>query len=256
MHETNDLRTAFPTRRRARLAGGRAAAARPLPWAPAQRDSRVTPGGDSPAGSDKVTPPAPPPPAEDASGGHAAVGAVGGDVFSHHLRAIAIQGDRAAFAAIFRHYAPRIKSYLMTTGLPAMEAEELAQEAMLAVWRKAPSFDPARAGASTWIFTIARNLRIDALRRDRVADVATAHEVLALPEPDAADDVLSATEAATRLRASLETLPPDQLAVVRLSFFEDAPHPDIAQRLGIPLGTVKSRLRLAMARLRGLIDDV
>ncbi|WP_044564762.1 sigma-70 family RNA polymerase sigma factor, partial [Azospirillum sp. B4] len=99
-------------------------------------------------------------------------------------------------------------------------------------------------------------LRIDALRRDRVADAAVAQEILTPPEAEAADEVLSATQVAERLRASLDTLPPDQLAVVRLSFFEDAPHPDIARRLGIPLGTVKSRLRLAMSRLRGLIDDV
>ncbi|MEE3623728.1 sigma-70 family RNA polymerase sigma factor [Nitrospirillum sp. BR 11752] len=178
------------------------------------------------------------------------------DVHARHLRAIATQGDRAAYSALFRHYAPRIKSYLMTTGLPAMEAEELAQEAMLTVWRKAAIFDPARARAATWIFTIARNLRIDAARRSRAAEAALAQESLTPAEPEQADEVLSAAEIADRLRATLDTLPPDQLAVVRLSFFEDAPHPDIARRLGIPLGTVKSRLRLAMARLRGLIDPV
>ncbi|WP_246130100.1 sigma-70 family RNA polymerase sigma factor [Nitrospirillum pindoramense] len=178
------------------------------------------------------------------------------DVHARHLQAIATQGDRAAYAALFRHYAPRLKSYLMTTGLPAMEAEELAQEAMLTIWRKASIFDPARARAATWIFTIARNLRIDAARRSRAADAALAQESLTPAEPEQADEVLSALEVADRLRATLATLPPDQLAVVRLSFFEDAPHPDIARRLGIPLGTVKSRLRLAMARLRGLIDPV
>ncbi|TWB46916.1 RNA polymerase sigma-70 factor (ECF subfamily) [Nitrospirillum viridazoti] len=191
--------------------------------------------------------------------GRAAAGATAGtvvleDVHARHLRAIATQGDRAAFSALFRHYAPRIKSYLLTTGLPSMEAEELAQEVMLAVWRKAAIFDPSRARAATWIFTIARNLRIDAARRSRAGEAAVAQESLTPAEPEPADDLLFAAEAADRLRATLDTLPPDQLAVVRLSFFEDAPHPDIARRLGIPLGTVKSRLRLAMARLRGVID--
>ncbi|TWB31912.1 RNA polymerase sigma-70 factor (ECF subfamily) [Nitrospirillum bahiense] len=191
--------------------------------------------------------------------GRAAAGATAGtvvleDVHARHLRAIATQGDRAAFSALFRHYAPRIKSYLLTTGLPSMEAEELAQEVMLTVWRKAAIFDPSRARAATWIFTIARNLRIDAARRSRAAEAAVAQESLTPSEPEPADDLLFAAEAADRLRATLDTLPPDQLAVVRLSFFEDAPHPDIARRLGIPLGTVKSRLRLAMARLRGVID--
>ncbi|MDE1146034.1 MAG: sigma-70 family RNA polymerase sigma factor [Azospirillaceae bacterium] len=178
------------------------------------------------------------------------------DIHARHLLAIATQGDRAAFAALFRHFAPRIKSYLAGSGVPPMVAEELAQEAMLTVWRKAAFFDPARAAASTWIFTIARNLRVDALRRDRAGDKAVAQEPLLPPEPEQADTIVGAAELAGRLRATLDSLPPDQLAVVRLSFFEDAPHPDIAQRLGIPLGTVKSRLRLAMNRLRGLIDDV
>ncbi|MEA1674905.1 sigma-70 family RNA polymerase sigma factor [Nitrospirillum sp. BR 11163] len=234
MHDARTLRSPSPRRR---PSPGRLGASWVRP-----KGGRVNSGGDG-----------------SAPEGRPAAGAAPGtvvleDVHARHLRAIATQGDRAAFSALFRHYAPRIKSYLLTTGLPAMEAEELAQEAMLIVWRKAAIFDPSRAHAATWIFTIARNLRIDAARRSRAAEAAVAQESLTPPEPEPADDLVFATEAADRLRATLDTLPPDQLAVVRLSFFEDAPHPDIARRLGIPLGTVKSRLRLAMVRLRGLID--
>ena len=165
---------------------------------------------------------------------------------------IAAAADREAFAALFRHFAPRVKSYALRLGASGAAAEELAQETMLTVWRKAGRFDPARASASTWIFTIARNLRIDALRRER-PQPAPADE--ADPSP-LADLVLSGAQNEVRVRRALGTLPPEQLQVIELSFFSDAPHAAIAERLGLPLGTVKSRLRLAMNRLRGLLEDL
>ena len=165
---------------------------------------------------------------------------------------IATAADREAFAALFRHFAPRLKSYALRLGASGAAAEELAQETMLTVWRKAGRFDPARASASTWIFTIARNLRIDALRRER-PQPAPADE--ADPSP-LADLVLSGSEHDLRVRRALGALPPEQLQVIELSFFSDAPHAAIAERLGLPLGTVKSRLRLAMNRLRALLEDL
>ncbi len=168
------------------------------------------------------------------------------------ILAIAAHGDRQAFAALFERFAPRVKGYLVRLGVSAGAAEELAQETMLAVWRKAALFDPARAGASTWIFTIARNLRIDALRRDRPAPPA---EEIA-PEPEApADAAVLAAERDARVRRALAALSREQAEVVELSFFSDEPHSTIAERLGLPLGTVKSRLRLAMSRLRTLLED-
>lgn len=170
------------------------------------------------------------------------------------IRAIAETADREAFTGLFTHFAPRVKSYLTRLGAPAAAAEELAQETLLTVWRKAAQFDPARAGASTWIFTIARNLLIDALRRDRPApteDDPTDSE----PEP-AADVVMFAAERDDRVRGALKALPREQVEVIELSFFAEAPHSEIAERLGLPLGTVKSRLRLAMGRLRALLEDV
>ncbi len=165
---------------------------------------------------------------------------------------IAAQADRAAFAELFQHFAPRVKSYGLRLGASAPAAEELAQETLLAVWRKAAQFDPERASASTWIFTIARNLRIDTLRRERPPPP---------PEDDAdpaplADALLTEAEHGGRVRRALAQLPPEQLQVIRLSFFSDAPHSAIAESLGLPLGTVKSRLRLAMTRLRSLLEDL
>jgi RNA polymerase sigma-70 factor (ECF subfamily) len=176
------------------------------------------------------------------------------------IAAIAARRDRAAFAALFDYFAPRIKSFMQRAGASEARAEELAQEAMLAVWRKAHLFDAARADAAAWIFTIARNLRIDAYRRDQRGSTAAEapeagleFEIDATPQPDS---LVAAVQSAARVRAALAQLSAEQIRVVELSFFEEKAHPEIAQQLGIPLGTVKSRLRLAMGRLRGLLDDL
>lgn len=167
--------------------------------------------------------------------------------------AIAERGDRAAFATLFDHFAPRVKSYMLRLGADSELAEELAQETMLTVWRRAQGFDPTRAAASTWIFTIARNLRIDAARRDRrppPEDPADEAPPAALP-----DSLLSATQDEARVASAIGQLSADQARVVREAFFSDKPHSEIATELGLPLGTVKSRLRLAMARLRSLLAE-
>jgi RNA polymerase sigma-70 factor (ECF subfamily) len=178
-----------------------------------------------------------------------------GQGFADMIGAIAAHADRAAFAALFGHFAPRVKSYMLRLGAEPSLAEELAQETLLAVWRKAASFDPSKAAASTWIFTIARNLRIDAARRDRrsadpVDDVSDA------PDPEPTPDAILASQSEARIRTALLALPPEQAEVVRLSFFSDKPHSEIAEELKLPLGTVKSRLRLAMGRLRDLLGDL
>ncbi len=165
-------------------------------------------------------------------------------------------GDRAAFALLFTHYAPRVKTYLLRRGAGVQRAEELAQEALLSVWRKAGQFDPLRASPGAWIFTIARNLGVDDHRRARPVADALADDPSAAPEPPAAADArLDAAERDQRLREAVRALPADQLAVVRLSFFSDKPHAEIAAELGVPLGTVKSRLRLAFVRLRAGLED-
>jgi RNA polymerase sigma-70 factor, ECF subfamily len=170
--------------------------------------------------------------------------------------AIATRRDRSAFASLFGFYAPRIKGFLMRTGSTAEVAEEIAQEAMLAVWRKASTFDASRARASTWIYAIARNLRIDRLRHERGVSADALYEVLGCDDRERPDDTVEWAERDDRVRGALQELPNEQMTVVRLSFFEDRAHADIARILGIPLGTVKSRLRLAMAKLRERLSDL
>jgi RNA polymerase sigma-70 factor (ECF subfamily) len=177
-----------------------------------------------------------------------------GEALSGYIVRIAERGDREAFKHLFNHFAPRVKSYLIRLGAPAEAAEELAQEAMLTVWRRAASFDPSRAAASTWIFTIARNLRIDLARRDGRAPPAE-DPSLFNPGPQAPDEALSACEDEARVGAAIARLPKEQAQVIALAFFSDKAHSEIASDLGLPLGTVKSRLRLAMARLRSALGE-
>ncbi len=178
------------------------------------------------------------------------------DLWAPAMAAVAQRQDRDAFAHLFSHFAPRIKQYLMRSGSPALQAEELAQEALVTVWRKAALFDPARAATATWIFAIARNLRVDALRRHQ--GVQSSEDVVDfdLLESDApaVEDRLHDSRLNERLRDALRLLPPEQQQVLHLSYFEDAPHARIAAQLDIPLGTVKSRVRLAVAQLRRLLE--
>jgi RNA polymerase sigma factor (sigma-70 family) len=169
-------------------------------------------------------------------------------------------GDRQAFAVLFKHFAPRVKAYLVRGGTAPASAEELAQETMVLVWRKAGSFDPSRAGCSTWIFTIARNLRIDRYRQRGGAvdgDDANAVDLESHDpaDPDAApDDRLDARQRERQIRAALRQLSPDQAQILQLSYFAEKPHASIASDLCIPLGTVKSRIRLAVNNLRRLLE--
>lgn len=172
------------------------------------------------------------------------------------LRAVADAGDRQAFAELFAHFAPRIKSYMLRAGADDAQAEDLAQETLVVLWRKAAQFDPAQAGAATWVFTIARNLRVDRFRRQGGAAAQQADDVdldgLAHGAPEPAAQV-HAARMEHQVRAALQQLPPEQVQVLRLSYYEDQPHARIAAELGIPLGTVKSRVRLAVAHLRRLL---
>ena len=169
---------------------------------------------------------------------------------------IAADRSRESFALLFARFAPRVKSYLLKLGVRPEQAEELAQETLLTVWRKAAYFDPAKASASTWIFTIARNLRIDALRRDRHPEDLVDEPQMQPAEEVRPDDALSTTEREQRLRVALTTLPREQAEVVQMSFFQDKAHAEISDHLGLPLGTVKSRLRLAMVRLRAQLEEL
>ncbi len=161
------------------------------------------------------------------------------------------QGDRDAFARIFAAYAGKVKGYLLRLGAPAAVAEDLAQDAMVSIWRRAASFDVTKAKVSTWVFVIARNAWIDKLRREKT-ELAYRTVVIVTEESDdeSPDDAAARGQTEEQVSAAMATLSEEQQQVVRLSFFEDRPHSEIAERLSLPLGTVKSRLRLALIKLR------
>ncbi|WP_207209891.1 sigma-70 family RNA polymerase sigma factor [Tropicimonas sp. IMCC6043] len=164
------------------------------------------------------------------------------------VRRIADVQDRAAFAALFAHFAPRVKGFLIRSGLGVAQAEDCTQDVMATLWQKAAQFDPGRATVSTWIFTIARNRKIDILRRHarpEPEDLPWGPE----PEPEQAE-ALGRQQEAERLGAALAALPQAQRELVEAAYFGDLSQSEIAEKTGLPLGTVKSRLRLALEKLR------
>ncbi|MBN8605987.1 MAG: sigma-70 family RNA polymerase sigma factor [Caulobacterales bacterium] len=160
-------------------------------------------------------------------------------------------GDRVAFAALFGRYATKVKGYLIRLGARGAAAEDLAQDVMVSIWRRAGSFDATKAKASTWIFVVTRNAWIDRLRREKV-ELAYRKTLIEVDESsdERPDDASERVETEAQMQAAMALLSEDQKQVVRLSFFEDRPHSEIAERLSLPLGTVKSRLRLALVKLR------
>lgn len=156
--------------------------------------------------------------------------------------------DQAAFAELFHHFAPRVKAFLMKSGADAALAEECAQDVMATLWQKAHLFDPSRASVATWIFTIARNRRVDAIRKMKRPDPED------LPwgpesEPDQAD-ILALQQESVLLGQAISRLPDKQKLLIEKAYFGDLSHREIARQTGLPLGTIKSRIRLALDRLR------
>ena len=185
-----------------------------------------------------------------AEGANGPAASARGDEMSSLLVAVAERQDQAAFAELFRHFAPRVKSYLMRFGDDRGRAEEVLQETFVAVWTKAAMYDPSRASASTWIFTIARNRRIDAFRRERRPEFDPNDPAFVPEQEPEGEDVVTARERSESLEEALAELSEEQREVLRLSFFEDHSHDVIAEKLGLPVGTVKSRIRLAYGHLR------
>lgn len=172
------------------------------------------------------------------------------------VKSVALDRDRAAFTQLFDYFGPRLQGYLIRLGSDSGTAEEIMQDAMATLWNKAAMFDPEKSAVATWLYRIARNRRIDGLRRDRLDyfDPMDAPDV-ASDEPNA-DEQIDLHYKEERIRDVLTHLPPDQLALVRLAFFDGLSHSEIAERMKLPLGTVKSRIRLAFNRLRrGLEAD-
>lgn len=160
--------------------------------------------------------------------------------------------DTQAFAALFAHFAPRVKAFLLKSGANETLAEDCAQEVLTTVWRKSHLFDPSRATVATWIFTIARNRKIDLLRKERrpePEDLPWGPE----PEPDA-DDVIALEQERKKMQSALIQLPDKQRILIERCYFGDLSHSEIAAETGLPLGTIKSRIRLGLERLRREMD--
>ena len=166
------------------------------------------------------------------------------------MKAVAEARDRTAFADLYAHFAPRIKAYMMKRGCDAAGAEELTQMCLVAVWEKAALYRQDKASAATWIFTIARNLHLDTIRKAGRPE-PDPNDHFFVPDADKPpDDQIAESQRAARLRTAMAALSADQQEVLHLSFYEEMSHGDIAETLGLPLGTVKSRLRLAFRRIR------
>jgi RNA polymerase sigma-70 factor (ECF subfamily) len=168
---------------------------------------------------------------------------------------VASRQDRAAYTELFAYYGPRVKSYLMRLGADNGQAEEIAQDVMVTVWRKAGLFDRTQASVSTWIFRIARNRRIDVFRRTKRPDLDP-EEPMVLPSGvEAPDARVEAMETEARVRAAMKDLPDEQVQLLRLAFYEGLSHREIAEKLDVPLGTVKSRIRLAFGKMKAKLGD-
>ena len=164
------------------------------------------------------------------------------------LDAVRDHKDKTAFGDLFSHFAPRVKSFLMKSGSPPEMAEECAQEVMVTVWNKAHLFDGSKASVSTWIFTIARNRRIDMIRKQRRPEP----EDLPWGPQDApsAADTLCLQQETELLGQAIAELPIKQRQLIERAYFGELTHAEIASETGLPLGTIKSRIRLALDRLR------
>ena len=175
----------------------------------------------------------------------------GDDPFSDQTRdllAVRDRRDREAFGRLFDHFAPRLKAMLLRNSSGDGLAEDVVQDVMLSVWHKAGQFDPHRANAAAWIFTIARNRRIDLARRRPLAQPEEMPELESL-EPDAVH-IIALQQEAAQLNEALSRLAPEQSEALRAAYFDDIPHSRISEITGLPLGTIKSRIRLGLDRLR------
>lgn len=176
------------------------------------------------------------------------------DLDRHLIQGVARNLDRLAFAELFDRLAPRVKSFILYKGATPELAEDLVQEAMISVWTKAGLYDPTKGTVKTWVFTIARNLRIDRMRRESSMPLTDLGDYDAESDEPRSDDVLMRKQDGDLIARALRDIPAEQKEVLTLSFFEDVPQSEIAQRLNLPVGTVKSRMRLAYGRLRKCLE--
>ncbi len=172
------------------------------------------------------------------------------------VAAVAERRDRQSFTVLFDFYAPRLNGYFARLGCDRALAEELTQDVMITLWRKAELFDPQKSSLATWLYRIARNRRIDMLRRDRLDTVEADDFLMEIPD-EATPDVNAGIDQQAReeiLREAMQSLPEEHKALVLMAFYEGLSHSEIAARTGVPLGTVKSRIRLSFTKLRRALE--
>ena len=170
------------------------------------------------------------------------------------INLIATRKDKTAFSNLFKLVGPRIKGYLMKLGSNDIVAEDLLQEVMLTVWRKSETFDRNKAAVSTWLFTIARNKRIDMLRKEIRPQLDPNDPMLTPNQEESADNVYGSKQESIKITDAIKMLPEEQSKLIKMTYYEDKSHSIIAKELKMPLGTVKSRIRLASTRLKKLLE--
>jgi RNA polymerase sigma factor (sigma-70 family) len=176
------------------------------------------------------------------------------EILSSWLEKIAQNQDKEAFSALFDHFAPRLNATLRKLGTSPEQAEEVVQDTLLAVWRNASQFDRRKASPSTWIYTIARNRRIDLLRKTRRPEMDFHDPALVPDSEDSAESKSIKDTEETLIRKAIAELPAEQAELLQLAFYEEKTHKRIAIEKNLPLGTVKSRLRLALDKMRRILE--
>jgi RNA polymerase sigma-70 factor (ECF subfamily) len=171
------------------------------------------------------------------------------------IRQVAQNLDRDAFSTLFDLLAPKVKALLMRRGLDSAAAEDVMQDVMISVWTKAGLYDATRGSLQGWVFTIARNALIDRVRRRKPDISIDMIEWDPADETEDSEERMLREERASQLKGAMKAVPADQLAVLQLAYQEELTQTEIAARLGLPLGTVKSRMRLAYAHLRGAMEN-
>jgi RNA polymerase sigma-70 factor (ECF subfamily) len=178
------------------------------------------------------------------------------ELFARLLKDVADHRDRQAFAQLFEHFGPRLKGFMMRKGANAELAEDLVQDAMIAVWNKAGMFSPGKGSVTTWVYTIARNLRIDRLRREGSRYFTDIDDYEEASDDPASDDIVIGRQQDAAVTEALQVLPDDQRQVIVMAFMDDMTQAEIADKLDVPLGTVKSRMRLAYRKMASVLEGL
>lgn len=176
------------------------------------------------------------------------------DRFARLSKAVADKRDQSAFSELFGYFSPRVKSYFIQLGADPEQAEDLTQDVMSVLWHKAHLFDPTKSSLSTWLFRVARNRRIDVLRRDRSGLIDVHDPIFIPPEPASPDEIVEVDQRDENVRRALSLLQDKHADIIRMSFFLGLSHSQISEKCDLPLGTVKSRIRVAFQKLRETLE--